>query len=73
MNQSNIKKKKKFILAHIENALDNIIEQHELNNEAGDASSCHTVDIILNAKCSGEREFVITSCPNVIIGAIPVK
>lgn len=73
MSQSNIKKKKKFILAHIENALDNIIEQHELHIEAGDKSYCHTLMVVLNAKCSGEKDYEIVSCPEVVIGAVPVK
>lgn len=54
---------KKLIMAHIESALDGVIEQHSFDNEHHH-STCYAIKVDLTALCQNDKEdFTITSIP----------
>ena len=70
---SNLERKKKLILAHMEAALDEMLVQEQAQFEAGELASPHTVKVHCIAYYSGaERNFEIICSPKITIGAYPV-
>lgn len=67
-HKSNLARKnstKKLIMAQIECALDEVIEQHSLNNK-DNYSTCYAVEIMIKALCQSEdKDFEIVSMPGV--------
>lgn len=58
---------KKLIMAKIECALDEVIEQHHFNNKE-EYSTCHTIDVLIKARCqSDDTDYDIICQPKIEI------
>lgn len=70
--ESNLSRKRKLILAHLEDTLDEILLQEQLNADAGQLATAHTVKINLRVLYSGDYKEIISK-PTVVVGAVPVE